>query len=42
MAIIKDPRTYEKFEKVILTHTVQYPEELAYKDVLESFNTEWI
>ena len=41
MAIIKDPRTYEKFEKVILTHTVQYPEELAYKDVLESFNKEW-
>ena len=41
MAIIKDPRTYERFEKVILTHTVQYPEELAYKNVLESFNTEW-
>jgi ferredoxin--NADP+ reductase len=41
MAIIKDPRTYDRFEKVILTHTVQFPEELAYKDVLESFNKEW-
>ena len=41
MSIIKDPKTYERFDKVILTHTVQYPEELAYKSDLESFNLKW-
>ena len=41
MAIIKDPRTYERFDKVVLTHTVQYENELAYKDELETFNKNW-
>ena len=41
MAIIKDPRTYERFEKVVLTHTVQYENELAYKDELETCNQDW-
>ena len=41
MSIIKDPKTYERFDKVILTHTVQYPEELAYRSDLESFNVKW-
>jgi ferredoxin--NADP+ reductase len=41
MAIIKDPETYERFDKVILTHTVQYENELVYKNFLEEFNYEW-
>jgi len=41
LSIIKDPKTYERFDKVILTHTVQYPEELAYRSDLESFNVNW-
>jgi len=41
LGIIKDPDTYERFDKVVLTHTVQYENELAYKDILENFNTEW-
>ena len=38
MSIIRDPETYEKFEKVVLTHTVRIPEELAYKTMLENLN----
>ncbi len=41
MGIIKDPVTYERFEKVVLTHTVQYPNELAYHEELNFFNEEW-
>ena len=41
MAIIKDPNTYERFEKVVLTHTVQYEDELAYRNELETFNEDW-
>jgi len=41
MSIIKDPKTYKRFDKVVLTHTVQHPEELAYRSDLESFNVEW-
>ena len=41
MGIIKDPVTYERFEKVVLTHTVQYPNELAYHEDLNFFNEEW-
>jgi len=41
MGIIKDPVTYERFDKVILTHTVQYEDELAYHELLQSFNEEW-
>ena len=41
LGIIKDPATYERFDKVVLTHTVQYEEELAYHDPLKYFNEEW-
>ncbi|MBK1616003.1 ferredoxin--NADP(+) reductase [Rubrivivax gelatinosus] len=34
MSIIRDPDTYEKFEKVILVHGVRQAEELAYHDLL--------
>tara|TARA_B100000686_G_C16786504_1_gene975601 strand:+ start:2629 stop:3396 length:768 start_codon:yes stop_codon:yes gene_type:complete len=38
MSIIRDPETYEKFNKVILTHTVRKAKELAYSDTLENLN----
>ena len=38
MSIVRDPETYEKFEKVVLTHTVRTVGELAYKDTLNSLN----
>lgn len=41
LSIIKDPVTYERFDKVVLTHTVQYEEELAYHEPLTYFNEEW-
>lgn len=31
MSIIKDPETYEQFDKIILTHGCRYEEELAYR-----------
>jgi ferredoxin--NADP+ reductase len=34
MSIIKDPHTYERFEKVILVHGVRYVSELAYHDFI--------
>jgi ferredoxin--NADP+ reductase len=34
MSIIKDPETYENFDKVILTHGVRYVSELAYQDFI--------
>lgn len=34
LSIIKDPATYERFEKVILLHGVRQVSELAYKDVI--------
>ena len=34
LSIIKDPETYERFEKVILLHGVRQVSELAYKDVI--------
>ena len=37
LGIIKDFETYEKFEHVVLTHTVQYEDELIYKEHLENF-----
>ena len=36
MSIVRDPETYEKFENVILTHTVRTIKELAYKDLLQN------
>ena len=38
MSIVRDPETYEKFENVILTHTVRTIKELAYKDLLQNLN----
>ncbi len=38
LSIIRDPETYEKFDKVILTHTVRTVKELAYKHFLENLN----
>lgn len=35
ISIIKDPETYEKFERIILVHGVRYCSELAYKDYIE-------
>lgn len=34
MSIIRDPETYEKFEKVVLVHGVRQVDELAYHDLL--------
>ncbi len=34
LSIIRDPYTYEKFDKVILTHGVRYKSELAYQDFI--------
>jgi ferredoxin/flavodoxin---NADP+ reductase len=35
MSIIKDPVTYERFERVVLMHGVRYRNELAYRDFIE-------
>jgi ferredoxin--NADP+ reductase len=35
MSIIKDPQTYDRFEKVILVHGVRFVSELAYADFIE-------
>ncbi|HYC04057.1 MAG TPA: ferredoxin--NADP reductase [Azospirillaceae bacterium] len=34
MSIIKDPAVYERYEKVVLTHTVRWERELAYRDYI--------
>ncbi len=36
MSIIKDPQTYERFEKVVLIHGVRVVSELAYADFIEN------
>jgi len=36
MSIIRDPYTYEKYDKVIVTHGVRYQSDLAYKDYIEN------
>jgi ferredoxin/flavodoxin---NADP+ reductase len=35
LAIVKDPRTYERFERVVLTHGVRTRADLAYRDYIE-------
>lgn len=35
MSLIKDPETYERFEKVILMHSARFRTELAYRDYIE-------
>ena len=42
MSIIRDPETYDKFENVILTHTVRTAKELAYFDTLNNLNSDQI
>ena len=42
MSIVRDPETYEKFEKIILTHTVRTSKELAYKNLLTNLNNDEI
>lgn len=34
LSIIRDPYTYEKYDKIILTHGVRYQSELAYQDYI--------
>lgn len=35
LSVLRDPETHEKFEKIIVTHTVRQTEELAYREFLE-------
>ncbi|NNC97459.1 MAG: ferredoxin--NADP reductase [Gammaproteobacteria bacterium] len=34
MSIIKDPETYEQYDKVVLAHGVRYKSELAYQEII--------
>ena len=34
LSVIKDPETYERFEKVILVHSCRYASELVYQDLI--------
>lgn len=34
LAVIKDPQTYERFERVIVTHGVRHAADLAYRDYI--------
>jgi len=36
LSVIKDPETYERFDKVILTHGVRFEKDLAYRDYFEN------
>lgn len=36
LSILRDPDTHEKFEEVVITHTVREEQELAYRNVLET------
>ncbi len=36
LSVLRDPETYEKFEEIIITHTVREEEELAYHKFLET------
>ncbi|HET7315058.1 ferredoxin--NADP reductase [Salinisphaera sp.] len=36
LSIVRDPETYERFERVIVVHGVRYIEDLAYRDLLEN------
>ena len=42
MSIVRDPETYERFDKVILTHTVRTVKELAYFETLNNLNADEI
>ena len=34
MSVIKDPEVYERYDRVVLTHTCRFIDELAYKDYI--------
>ncbi|UNU12301.1 ferredoxin--NADP reductase [Xanthomonas translucens] len=36
LSVIKDPETYERFDKVILAHGVRFEKDLAYRDYFEN------
>ncbi|WP_066096524.1 ferredoxin--NADP reductase [Xanthomonas massiliensis] len=36
LSVIKDPETYERFDKVILAHGVRYAQDLAYREYFEN------
>ncbi len=36
LSVLRDPETHEKFEEIIITHTVREEEELAYREFLET------
>lgn len=36
MSIIRDPETYERFEKIVLVHSVRYTSELAYQAYIKN------
>lgn len=36
LSVIKDPATYERFERVVVTHGVRHVEDLAYHDFIEN------
>ncbi|AVP98080.1 ferredoxin--NADP(+) reductase [Ahniella affigens] len=36
LSIVKDPATYERFERVIVTHGVRHADDLAYRDFFET------
>lgn len=44
MSVIKDPNVYDRYEKVVLTHTCRFVDELAYRDFIteELCNHEYI
>lgn len=35
LSVLRDPETHEKFEQIVITHTVRQSEELAYRGFLE-------
>ena len=38
MSILRDPSTYERYDKIVLSHTVRRVADLAYREVLESLH----
>ncbi|MGH7020083.1 MAG: ferredoxin--NADP reductase [Brevundimonas sp.] len=36
LSVVRDPETYERFEQVVVTHTVRQVADLAYRDFLQS------
>ena len=36
LSVLRDPETFEKFDEVVITHTVREEQELAYRDFLET------